>query len=180
VQGCQCFFLGEAYIRQCPLPLAIYPLRTAIGALFHFAMGLVVVTGLCAVMRGLPGPAAFLSLLPSLLILFLFGWALAVLGGSANVFFQDTQHLTEVGFQICFYLTPIIYRLEDVMSMHRLGWLLEWNPAVAFMNLIRQPLLHDTVPTAGQYLFALGIAAGAAAVAAALLGRLQRKLIFYL
>src|SRR5437764_6566568 len=31
LQGCQCFFQGEAYIRQYPLPLAIYPLRTAIG-----------------------------------------------------------------------------------------------------------------------------------------------------
>src|SRR5262245_15575407 len=43
-QGCQCFFLGEAYIRQCPLPLGIYPLRTAIGAIFHFLMGLIVLT----------------------------------------------------------------------------------------------------------------------------------------
>src|SRR5207237_1426828 len=96
LQGCQCFFQGESYIRQCPLPLAIYPLRTAIGALFHFSMGLIVVAVLCSIMRGVPGPGAILSLIPSLVILFVLGWALAVLGGSANVFFQDTQHLAEV------------------------------------------------------------------------------------
>src|SRR5438034_66636 len=56
VQGCHCFFQAEPYIRQCPLPLAIYPLRTAISALFHLATGLVVVIGLCAIFRGLPGP----------------------------------------------------------------------------------------------------------------------------
>ena len=38
LQGCQSFFQGESYIRQCPLPLAIYPLRTTIGACFHFIM----------------------------------------------------------------------------------------------------------------------------------------------
>ena len=31
-QGCHCFFLGESYIRQHPAPLAIYPLRTTLGA----------------------------------------------------------------------------------------------------------------------------------------------------
>src|SRR4051794_29739629 len=30
-QACQTFFLSESYIRQCPLPLAVYPLRTALG-----------------------------------------------------------------------------------------------------------------------------------------------------
>src|SRR5260221_10868882 len=30
LQGCQCFFQGESYIRQHPAPLAVYPLRTAL------------------------------------------------------------------------------------------------------------------------------------------------------
>src|SRR5262249_55714639 len=42
-QGCGCFFQGESYIRQHPAPLAIYPLRTALGALIHFFMALLVV-----------------------------------------------------------------------------------------------------------------------------------------
>lgn len=179
VQGCQCFFQGEAYIRQCPLPLAIYPLRTAIGALFHLAMGLIVVLCLCAVLRGFPSPLAFLSLLPSLVILFLFGWALAVIGGSANVFFQDTQHLAEVGFQILFYLTPIIYPIE-IVNEHKFGWLLQWNPVVPFLSLIRQPLLNSTAPTPADFTFAVAIAAVAGILATVMLNKLQKKLIFYL
>ena len=45
-------------------------------------------------------------------MLFLLAWSLAVLAGFANVYFQDTQHLCEVGFQILFYLTPIMYPEE--------------------------------------------------------------------
>ncbi|HEY1376184.1 MAG TPA: ABC transporter permease [Gemmataceae bacterium] len=179
VAGCHTFIISEAYIRQCPLPLAIYPLRTSLGALFHLAMGMGVLTVVCTVMRGFPGVGPLLSLVPTLALMFVFGWAMAALSGTFNVFFQDTQHLAEVGFQILFYLTPIIYRLSD-LPRHRLSWLLQWNPLVAFLNLVRAPLLDGAVPTPGQYLHAAAIAAALAAVAAAVLGRMQKRLIFYL
>src|SRR3954453_9848777 len=44
--GAHCFFQGEAYIRQVPAPLAIYPLRTVLAAGFHFCLALLVVFGL--------------------------------------------------------------------------------------------------------------------------------------
>ena len=34
LQGCQCFYGGESYIRQYPAPMAIYPLRTALAPAF--------------------------------------------------------------------------------------------------------------------------------------------------
>ena len=42
-EGCHCFIQGEAYIRQQPAPLAIYALRTTLGAGFHFVVGFVIV-----------------------------------------------------------------------------------------------------------------------------------------
>src|SRR5947209_5075026 len=38
--GSHCFFQGEPYIRQCPAPLAIYPLRTMLANAFHFSVAL--------------------------------------------------------------------------------------------------------------------------------------------
>jgi ABC-type polysaccharide/polyol phosphate export permease len=180
VHGCQCFFNGEAYIRQCPLPLAIYPLRTAIGAMFHFGMGSIVLIAICTAMQGaFPGPIAILSLIPTIAILFVFGWSLAVLGGSANVYFQDTQHLAEVCFQILFYLTPIIWNV-GMLGSHSLGWLLAWNPVIAFMTLIREPMLHGVAPSMSHYAYALAVTTMTTAMAAWVLSRLQKKLIFQL
>ena len=48
----------------------------------------------------------------------------APLTGTFNVFFQDTEHLSDVAFQILFYLTPIIYRLKDLNGIS-FGWLLD-------------------------------------------------------
>src|SRR5438128_1686379 len=35
IQGCDSFVRAEAYIRQCPMPFSIYPLRTVLGTFIH-------------------------------------------------------------------------------------------------------------------------------------------------
>src|SRR5437870_870600 len=65
LQGCQCLFQGESYIRQYPAPLAIYPLRTALGGTVHFLVALLVVLVLAWTFKGLDHPWSLLSLVPT-------------------------------------------------------------------------------------------------------------------
>ena len=181
LHGCQCFFLGEQYIRQYPAPLAIYPLRTALGGTVHFIMALTVVVFMAAYFNdGFPGPEQFLSLIPSIILLFLLGWSLAVLTGSFNVMFQDTQHLAEVGFQILFYATPIMYRMDQFKSSPRLVQLMSYNPLVAFLDMIRDPLLNNHPPSLATYGTALLTVTILSSAASMMLFRQQKRLIFYL
>lgn len=115
----------------------------------------------------------------SLVLLFLFGWSMTVLSSTANVFFQDTQHLGEVLFQILFYLTPIIYRLEDFKDKP-FAWVFWFNPFIPFLSLIREPLLHHAVPAPAVWLPAVGITVVTTAAAGWVLSRMQNKLIFHL
>ena len=179
LHGCQCYFLAEVYIRQYPVPLAVYPLRVTLGAMFHFLVTLGVVLALAWYFRGLPNPAALLSLVPSVAVFFALGWAVAVLAGLATVFFRDVQQLSEVGFQILFYTTPILYTTQTLYD-NGLGWLVACNPLIAFLNLIREPILDGRVPAAGTYAVALLATSAAAVVAGLALARLQRTLIFHL
>jgi lipopolysaccharide transport system permease protein len=212
-QGCHSFFMGEPYIRQYPAPLAIYPLRTALGALIHYLIALSVVVVLVWGVRWLrpnsgapPRPAASASaarpaasaesgeaapptwpqrllalgwLIPGVLLLFLFAWAAAVLSGCANVYFQDTQHLCEVGFQILFYVTPILYP-RKILEAGGMAWLADYNPLSALLDLIRTPVLYGTPPalfTAGVASLTLVVIVGGAILT---LARCQRRLIFQL
>jgi ABC-type polysaccharide/polyol phosphate export permease len=179
LMGCQCFFQGEAYIRQYPAPLAIYPLRTALGGAIHFLLALMVVIVFTGYLRGFANLGAMLSLIPSICLLLIFGWSMAVLAGFANVYFQDTQHLAEVGFQLLFYATPIIYT-EEILRDHNMAWLLNCNPLVPFLQLIREPVLLGQAPSAGTVTAAVAIVVVAAGSAALTLSRLQRNLIFHL
>jgi len=89
MQGCQCFFQGESYIRQHPAPLAIYPLRTTLSAGFHFVLGFGIATVFVWCVQGFGNLPALLSLVPTFALLFVIGWSLAVCMGVATVMFHD-------------------------------------------------------------------------------------------
>jgi ABC-type polysaccharide/polyol phosphate export permease len=177
--GCHCFFIGESYIRQYPAPLAIYPLRTALGGTVHFLLALLVVVLFSWCLKGFQNVSALISLVPTLFLLFIFAWSAAVLAGVANVHFQDTQHLTEVGFQMLFYATPIIY-YDRLLQNNKLEWLLNLNPLVPLLKLVRQPILYGQFPSLGNFEAAVVIVVVTLVAAGWTLSRLQRRLIFYL
>jgi ABC-type polysaccharide/polyol phosphate export permease len=181
-QGCQCLFQGESYIRQYPAPMAIYPLRIALVETIHFLFALVVVLGLAWYVNGFGNLGVLFCLLPTLLMLFVLVWSLALLAGFANVYFQDTQHLCDVGFQILFYATPIIYYPEVLGPPDaKFRWLVtHCNPLVPFLQLIREPILFSQVPALETYLLGLMAVGTLGCLAMGVCYWLQRQVIFHL
>jgi ABC-type polysaccharide/polyol phosphate export permease len=95
------------------------------------------------------------------------------------VFFQDTQHLCEVGFQILFYMTPVCYE-ADLLRKKNLGFLVDFNPLAALLELVRQPILRGEVPSMATYVTAIVTVCVLAGCAALTLTRKQQTLIFHL
>jgi lipopolysaccharide transport system permease protein len=178
-QGCDSFYNGESYIRQYPAPLAIYPLRTVLGAAFHFVLALAVVLILTWWFKGFGNLAAIVTLVPTLLLFIVLGWSLSVMSGFAHVRFADVKHLLEIGLQIMFYATPIFVP-PDEMKRRGLAWLIDYNPAAVLVDLIRQPVLNGNFPTLRAWGFAAAITVTAFTLAVWMLVRFQRRLIFYL
>jgi ABC-type polysaccharide/polyol phosphate export permease len=179
-QGCQCFFQGEAYIRQHPSPVAIFPLRTALAESFHFLVALTVLAALACWLHGPGRLLALWALIPGFVLLFLLAWSLALLTGFLNVHFQDTQHLCDVGFQALFYASPILYQPSD-LGGGRLSWVLaHCNPLSPFFRLVRDPVLLGQPPSPETFALAaltVAILGGLACLACA---HLQRRLVFQL
>jgi ABC-type polysaccharide/polyol phosphate export permease len=177
--GSHTFFQAEAYIRQHPAPIAIYPLRTMLGNAFHgvLAFGLVLVLGF--VFRGFPGVLPLLSLIPTFVLLMLLGWSLSTFFGLINVRFGDAKHISEIGFQGLFYLTPIIYQ-ADLLQHRGLGFLLRLNPVVPFLDLVRQPVLDGVVPHWTTYASACLMVLVSFVIAAVMVRYEERRLIFLL
>lgn len=179
MQGGQCLFQGEAYIRQYPAPLAIYPLRTVLGASFHFGMSLLVVLILRWTLLGFNNLPTLIAVLPAILLMFILGWSLAAVSGFMTAYFPDMQHLSEVGLQMLFYSTPIIYP-ASVLKTRGMGWLVDINPVASILELFRDPILVGQFSSASTY----GIACLAVSIMAGLailtLSRLQNTIIFQL
>jgi lipopolysaccharide transport system permease protein len=179
IRGCGCFVEAESYIRQHPVPMAIYPLRTALGAMIHLLIALGVVLCLSWYSHGFRNLPALAVLPVSLMLLLVSGWAVAVLAGYVNSIFRDIQHVTEIGFQVLFYLTPIIYPPES-LAHTRLARLVEFNPLVPFLRIIREPLVDGRVPGMEVFATAGVMTLVIAGVASLFLGTLQRRVILYL
>ena len=111
-------------------------------------------------------------------------WVSAHVGGRlvgfVNVAFRDTQHILEIGFQILFYLTPVMYPAHVLSSSRRVGWVLSCNPLVPFLDLIRKPVLEGHAPPLSCYVTAIAVTAVLGVVAALTLGWQQRRVVHYL
>ena len=177
--GCQCFFQADAYMRQYPAPPAIYPLRATLGSMFHLFMALGIVLILSWIMKGFENLPVLVSLVPTLVLLLVFGWSVATLAALANTHFPDSQHLVDLALQALFYMTPIIYPPE-ILQSKGLGWLIAWNPISSILELVREPILHAKLPSVSAVGTSIGLVAVLFSVASVALYRLQRQLVFRL
>ena len=120
------------------------------------------------------------SLLVSCILLLLFGWSVSILTGLFSVRFRDSRYLVELGLQGLFYLTPVMYRIESFKDKHRLTQLLQYNPLVAFLDLIRDPILLGRIPSLTTYACATTVVLVVAVAATTALWIDERRLIFHL
>jgi ABC-type polysaccharide/polyol phosphate export permease len=162
--------------------LAVYTLRTSLGTAVHFGIALalaVVTAGVLNSADHLTPLYALWAVVPAAALLVICCWAWTALCAVANVFFHDTQHLAEVGFGMCFFLTPIIYPKER-LSERGLAFVADVNPVVAFLDLIRDPLLTGVPPTSMMFAKGFAIAFVSIVAAIAVLARFERRVIFHL
>lgn len=180
VQGAHSLSAGSVYIKQQQVPLAIFPLRSVLGSAFHFLIALFMALIIAWLFKGIPSFPALLCLIPAILYLVLLGWSLAVLTSVMYTHFPDTGNLTEIGLQIMFYVTPILYRPENLAGRTKLAFLVEYNPMTWILAMLRDPILEGTAPPVHQTLFALTFLAGAATLAIVLLKKMERTLVFWI
>jgi lipopolysaccharide transport system permease protein len=179
IEGCGCIYQGEKYIRSFPLPLAIYPLRTILGLAFQFSITFSLALVVTLIFKGYPRPLVLLSVLPSMVLLFVFGWSVAVLFGVLSVYFPDTVQISQVLLQVLFYLTPVFYP-SDLIQHPILHAIVHYNPLGVFVRIIRDPLVMCQLPNPKHLLFAGLAVAVTSLLALRTLSAQQKKIIFHL
>jgi lipopolysaccharide transport system permease protein len=177
--GCRTFHTGAAYIRQQRIPLAIFPLRTTLGAGLH--TGIALSLGICVTwyFKGFGNLGVLWTLLPSLMLLFVLGWSLAIIVGLANTHFPDTCHILELVMQFLFYLTPVIYRPNNLLTNPRFAWIVDFNPLWSVLELVRHPVLYDELPPLFNVQVAVVFVLGMTALAIVCLKKLEQTLVFW-
>jgi len=168
LQGLTSILTNQELIRKVRLPQAVFPLSVVGSNLVNFALSLVPLLLLMAVLRQ-PFTPALLFLPVGMLILTVFTSGVTLLFSTFTVFFRDVRHLTEVLLQMLLYLSPVLYDLP--MLGDRGEWwfrafrlFLRLNPISYLLPLIRDPVYYGRLPS----LATVGVASLEAVMVAAL------------
>jgi len=164
MQGLTSVLTNQDLIRKVRVPQAVFPLSVVASNLVNFGLSLVPLFLVMAVV-GQPFTPALLFLPVSTLVLTLFISGVTLLFASFTVFFRDVRHLTEVALQVLFYLSPVLYGLDQLQG--KVAWwfpvfraALRANPLTYLVPLVRDPVYYGRLPSLDVLGIACAIAVG--------------------
>jgi ABC-2 type transport system permease protein len=171
-EGMETFIANEGLIRHLPAPLSVYALRTVWRQTLMFAHNLIVYVvivaiffgsldhpygmekGFCEAGHGIchPGLGWYsLTAIPAFALLAVnAGWMTMFLG-IISTRFRDFPQLIGSIIQLMFYMTPIVWPIDQLFAgggRDSVSWALPFvylNPFYHFVQIIRSPLLGQEV-----------------------------------
>jgi ABC-2 type transport system permease protein len=173
-EGMETFIVNEGLIKHLPAPLTVYALRTVWRQTLMFAHNLIVYAVIVLIFIGTlsgryaltkdgrcatdpqaichPGLGWYtLSAIPAFVLLAVnAGWITMFLG-VISTRFRDFPQLVGSIIQLLFYLTPIVWPIDQLYAggnRDNVGWALQFvylNPIYHFVQIIRAPLIGQAV-----------------------------------
>jgi ABC-2 type transport system permease protein len=172
-EGMETFIINEGLIKHLPAPLTVYALRTVWRQMIMFAHNLIVYVVVIAIFfAGLNHPYALdtgvceagstaichpgfgwytLSAIPAFALLALnAGWVILFLG-VISTRFRDFPQLISSIIQLMFYMTPIVWPIDQLYAgggRDSVSWALPFvyfNPFYHVVQIIRAPLIGQAV-----------------------------------
>jgi len=143
---------NASLIRKVRFPRQLVPLSIVATQLVAFAVMTGIVLVLALIVQPRSQPAALLAIpIGAVIVLFVSGLSLAV--ASANAIYRDIEFVVTALLLPLFFLTPILYSLDNLPGAATHPWLLDllqWgNPLTPVIECFRAPLfLGELPPTA--------------------------------
>lgn len=143
-QCSQALIVNESLIKKIYLPKQLFITANAVSVLIDSFLSTICLF-IIALMFGAKLSCALLFLPVSFFILFFFIFGLGLILSICSVFLRDMQYLIGVFLQALYFITPIIYPISAVPEKFR--WIFSWNPMFYFVELFRDPIYNNTLPS---------------------------------
>jgi lipopolysaccharide transport system permease protein len=174
-ETCLTFTEADSVIRSVRMPFFVFAIRVVLRNLVALGHNIVVIVVVFAVFLVWPGWHALLAI-PALALWVADALALAMLLGSFCARFRDIQPIVNSVMQIAFFLTPVIWKPEQLGPR---AYLLPLSPFFDVLDIVRSPLLGD-VPTVMTWLGAVLYSVLLCGIAWGLFARARGRIAFWL
>ena len=168
---------GEALIKKVYIPKYIFPLSRTLSSFVNLLFSLVAIIIVLLITNVKFTLVMFLFPLP-LLYTLMFAIGCGLILSVCTVFFRDTVHLYGVFLTAWMYFTPIFYPeqiLPDTMRM-----LLRFNPLHHFIEMFRQIVMYEQVPSLRENMICLLLGIGFICAGLFFFRKNQNKFILYI
>ena len=164
-------------IDQLPVPKTIFPLSIATSGMIDFLLSLFPLILVMLVCRH-PISLTILALPLVLIPMFFVTMGVSLTLAAANVFFEDTQHLSDVMFRALYFLSPVLY------ARHLLPeWIQPWvalNPMFPIIEYNRGIFYDAALPPMGAYLITLASSTLVLAFGLWVFRKTEQKFVYFL
>jgi ABC-2 type transport system permease protein len=126
IGGTSSVIANAGLIRKVYLPREIFPLAAAGSALVNFGIQFGILLLAVIVSGQFPVSWNLLYVPAGALLTLVWGVAFAMLFSALNVYLRDIQYLVEVGMQVLFWVSPIVYSWSLIVTWakdHNVLWL---------------------------------------------------------
>jgi lipopolysaccharide transport system permease protein len=169
------FFQFGGVIKQVKLPLPIFTLRLSVRqciVLLHNS----IIIALVLLLVGHGFTLTSLIAIPNLILIQLNLTLLSIVITIFCTRYQDMTQVVNVGTQIIFFFTPILWQVETLKNR---TYLAEMNPIYHWIEMVRAPLLGH-MPTMSNYLWSTASLVLLFGLAAYYLGRYRSRIAYWL
>src|SRR6516164_3461573 len=175
-EGCTAFLDSEGYAKQLTVPLSVYILRTWFRILITFAHNAIIIPFVWLIFFVPVGWACWLAI-PGICLIALNGLWIMLLLGTLCARFRDLPQIISSFVQVVFFLTPVMFRSDQLPTSGRAA--MDLNPFAALLAVARDPLI-GRVPSALEYALVIGILLFGWAIAVSVYGRYRTRIIYWL
>jgi ABC-2 type transport system permease protein len=131
-------------LRKMRFPRIVVPLSVVLSALFNLGMTTVAVF-IFTLANGIWPTWSWLELIPLVVLLALLATGVGMLLSVLYVRFRDVQPIWEVGAQMLFYASPVLYVATMVPESIQQAYLA--NPIAAILTQVRHAIVDPTAPS---------------------------------
>lgn len=138
---------NSGLIKKVYVPREVFPLASVGAALVNFLIQFAILLAAALVLRVFPWHEGIIYLIPSLLVILVYGAAIGLVLAALNVYLRDVQFVIDVGLMVLLWASPIVYSYSMVLSQLKVDWLLAVytnNPlTLAVLGMQNAIWLHD-------------------------------------
>ncbi|MCU1291297.1 MAG: type transporter [Bryobacterales bacterium] len=163
-------------IKKVSVPKIVFPVAAVLSNVINLMLSLIPLA-LIVLLLGHPFYWTWILLPIYIVALAIFTLGCSLFFATANVYYRDVAHIVQIVMNMWFYLTPILYTIEQIPARWR--WLFKFNPIIFVLNDFRLSVYWGLLPTFWSVVASFLCAGLAFLIGYAFFRKHQSEFVFY-